>query len=111
MIKIKEVKGYKGKYYILSNGIVLNSKFEKLAQTPNSEGYLRVQLWKNNKRKNFRVNRLVAEHFCKKKNQYTNEVLHLDNNRNNNNFTNLKWGTRKENMKERWKDGIHTKFK
>ena len=42
---------------------------------------------------------LVAETFVPNPNNYT-EVMHIDGNNRNNDYTNLKWGTHRENMKD-----------
>lgn len=69
-------------------------------------GYLRVNLWKNNKQKNFLVHRLIAEAFLPNPNNYPC-VNHRDENKQNNNVDNLEWcnskyncnfGTRNERM-------------
>tara|TARA_Y100000004_G_scaffold65592_1_gene73618 strand:- start:59 stop:637 length:579 start_codon:yes stop_codon:yes gene_type:complete len=43
------------------------------------------------------IHRLVAETWVPNPNNH-NEILHLDDNNRNNNYTNLKWGTHVENM-------------
>ena len=48
-----------------------------------------------NKKKN--IHQLVAETWVPNPHGYT-EILHLDENPRNNHYTNLKWGTHKENM-------------
>ena len=47
------------------------------------------------KKKN--IHQLVAESWVPNPNNY-NEILHIDENNRNNHYTNLKWGTHKENM-------------
>ena len=58
-------------------------------------GYRMIQLCKDGKQKNGQVHQLVADAFIKtkpKKCKY--EVMHLDNNRLNNNIENLRYGSR-----------------
>ena len=71
-------------------------------------GYLSVQLVCNDgKRRHFRVHRLVAKMYCYNENEEINNiVLHLDNDVKNNHFTNLKWGTVKENTIQAYSDGL-----
>ena len=44
------------------------------------------------------IHQLVAQAFVDNPEGYT-EIMHLDDNNRNNHYTNLKWGTHKENMK------------
>lgn len=64
-----------------------------------SHGYLRVALYKNNKRKEFKVHKLVLETFigpCPE----GMECRHLNGIRTDNRLCNLKWGTGKENCQD-----------
>lgn len=97
------IKGFE-KFYMISNHgrvvrIFKNGNFKEKKQTKNHNGYYRVYLWKDNKRKTVRVHRLVAEHFIE--NDAPNiktEVHHKDENKNNNYFENLEWCTHHQNM-------------
>ena len=60
-------------------------------------GYYIIGLWKNSKRSVKRVNRLVAEAFIPNPNNLP-IVNHIDENRTNNNATNLEWCTQKYNV-------------
>lgn len=51
---------------------------------------------------NFYVHRLVASVFCPCPSLLHNEVDHIDNNKFNNNAANLRWVTKKENMRARY---------
>lgn len=42
------------------------------------------------------IHKLVAEYFVKKTNPYQIYVIHIDHNKLNNHFENLKWATREE---------------
>ena len=55
-------------------------------------GYSFVVLCVNKVKKNISVHRLVAEHFCEKK-EGCNVVNHLDSNVKNNSASNLEWTT------------------
>ncbi len=48
------------------------------------------------------VHRLVAEYFIPKNSPNYTAVLHLDHNKLNNHFTNLKWATREEMLKHNY---------
>lgn len=104
MIEIwKDIPGYEGKYQVSNTGEVksLNyngtGKAKLLKQLDNRYGYLRVTLFKNGKRKWFRVHRLVAMTFLPNPNNYR-EVNHKDENKYNNNVDNLEWCNAKYNM-------------
>lgn len=62
--------------------------------------YLAVALYKNNKSKLISVHRIIALTFIENTENYP-IVMHLDDNRVNNNVCNLRWGTWSENNKGR----------
>ena len=62
-----------------------------------TSGYMVVCLHKNGRQRNHYVHRLVAEAFCDNKNGY-NEINHKDENKQNNQLTNLEWCTREYNL-------------
>lgn len=86
-------------YLIYSDGRIFSirsNKFLKLQESNN--GYLRVELpIKPNHPKKFLVHRLVAETFipC---NDLSLQVNHKDENKHNNDVSNLEWVTPKENI-------------
>lgn len=71
----------------------------------NSHGYLRVRLTVNGNRKVYLVHKLVVEKYLGPRPTPQHEVCHLDGNKQNNNVSNLRWGTRKENAADRTKHG------
>lgn len=111
----KDIKGYEGYYQISNKGNArsLNRtlkqwfkhgryeyrriKGQPLATTDNGNGYLIVNLNKNNKRKNYYVHRLVAEHFIGEIPEgYV--INHKDYDKYNNAVDNLEIITQKENI-------------
>lgn len=88
----KPIKDF-DKYFISNYGRVKSTKFGKeriLKLTKDKDGYLIVNLYKNNKSKTFKVHRLVAETFLP--NPYNLlQVNHKDENPQNNIVTNLEW--------------------
>ncbi len=83
-------------YEISICGQVRNVKTNKILKPGKCNGYFLVSLSQNSKSKNFRVHRLVAEHFLP---NIDNKkcVDHIDNNRTNNTISNLRWSTFQEN--------------
>lgn len=62
----------------------------------NVDGYYRVQLSRNGSKKNFKIHRLVAIAFIENPNNLRC-VNHIDENKLNNNVSNLEWCTSKYN--------------
>ncbi len=84
-------------YKIGNNGTVINIfRNTKLTPINAAHGYLLVHLSRCNNRYDKLIHRLVAEHFIDNPNNYE-EVDHIDGNIKNNNHTNLRWCTRKQN--------------
>ena len=90
----KTIQGYEN-YEVSSEGDIRNKKGKILKPGKNSCGYLYVVLYKNGKRKNFLVHRLVAIAFIPNpENKPT--VNHIDENKENNDVSNLEWMTQAE---------------
>jgi len=85
-------------YLIYNDGRIFSLKrgaFKK--QSTTNDGYKYVCLIENKKSQRFLVHRLVAELFCNKPSPEL-EVHHIDNDRANNNASNLEWVTRAVNL-------------
>ena len=99
------------KSLIDSNG----DKREKILKPEKTKnGYLRIELHKNKKKKRFYIHRLVAFMFIKNNDtEHNTEVNHIDENKENNSVNNLEFCTRKYNMNfgTRNKRAIKTKNK
>ena len=101
-----DIPGYEGLYKISDHGDILNVKTNKIRKLkPSKNGYVNVDLYKNTEVSWKRVHRLVAMCFVDNPNNY-DIVMHLDNNKSNNVYTNLKWGTISENTKQAFEDGL-----
>lgn len=106
MKEFRDIKGYEGKYQVSNTGevIALNFHNQKITKVLHqdldrfTDGYKRVTLYLNGKRKRYSVHRLVAEVFI---DNPLNKpcVNHKDSNRTNNNVENLEWCTKLENSK------------
>lgn len=99
----KDILGYEGLYQVSNLGDVRGLNYRRsgelklLKQNTTKEGYKRVMLSKNGKKKNYWVHRLVAIAFISNPNNYK-EVNHKDENPSNNNVKNLEWCTHVYNM-------------
>lgn len=84
---------YNEKYLISSEGKIKSLYTNRLLKPfLMKKGYLEVSLWINNKRKTFRVHKLVAETFIPNPNNFS-QINHKDENKTNNDITNLEWCT------------------
>lgn len=106
----KDVIGYEDKYQISSLGrvkalsriskrwhgdVILKEKI--LKPRKNNRGYYEVLLHINGKGENFLIHRLVAKSFVVNPYGYT-EINHKDEDKSNNNASNIEWCTRKYNI-------------
>lgn len=96
----KEISGYEGIYEVSDTGLVRSLKFDKakiLKPQNNGWGYLHVRLCKNGKAKITKIHRLVAEAFLP--NPLSLETVnHIDEDKTNNNVSNLEWMSRTDNV-------------
>lgn len=114
----KPVVGYEGLYDVSSYGrvrsldrVVTHSRCgdtrlrgQIMNLTENRTGYLRVRLCEDGVARTLRVHRLVLTAFVGE--PFKGAVcLHLDNNRQNNHVSNLRWGTSSENNMQMRKEG------
>jgi hypothetical protein len=94
-IKIKKFDNYE----VSNLGNVRNIKTGRvLIQNIETRGYYKVCLYKNNKSYTIRTHRLVASEHVANPNNFT-EVDHIDRNKLNNNSSNLRWVSKRGNLK------------
>ena len=102
----KDVKNYEGLYQISNLGRVKSmSKFagfsyrkERILKTSlDKDGYVKVTLCKNNRTRFLSIHRLLAECFIPNSNNYP-QINHKDENKQNNDLSNLEWCTCKYNI-------------
>ena len=109
----RDIKGYEGLYQVSNMGNVKSVSREVrqgkhgntrvvcgavMKPTDNGHGYLIVSLRRGNRRKNFYVHRLVAEHFVENGGGFC-YVNHKDYDTQNNRFDNLEWCTQQQNIR------------
>lgn len=90
------IKGYEN-YEVTSTGEVVNIKTGRVLKPQKRNGYLRVELSKNGKRKNFLIHRLVAEAFIPNPDNLPC-INHKDEDKTNNTVSNLEYCTYEYNI-------------
>lgn len=96
----RPVKGFEGLYEVSNLGRVKSLKYGKekiLKPEKTKKGYLFVILYRNRKRKFFKVHRLVATAFLPNP-EGLPEVNHRDEDKTNNVVSNIEWCDRRYNM-------------
>lgn len=115
----KDIEGYEGLYQVSTcgnikslakprkngNGRSYIQKEKLLKQSFTTTGYKKVELYKDGKRKSFKVHRLVAIAFIPNPDNKP-EVNHIDGNKINNNIDNLEWVTSSENSIHAYETGL-----
>ena len=96
--ELKDIKDYEGLYAITRNGNVWSYKSNKFLKPGlTKDGYNRVILCKEGKRKTNYIHRLVAEAFIPNPDNLP-QVNHKDENKQNNCVNNLEWCDAKYNI-------------
>lgn len=102
----RDIKNYEGLYQVSNTGKVkslINNII--LKGCPDKNGYLRVLLYKNNKKKLCGIHRLVAETYVKNFNHHAT-VNHIDGDKLNNTPSNLEYMSFEDNLKHAHKTGL-----
>lgn len=112
----KDVLGYEGLYEVSNyglikskqrvvtrkskKGLIVNQLVNEVIKKSilDKDGYQKVCIWKNGKSKNVFVHRLVAIAFINNP-ENKPQVNHIDENKENNKYTNLEWSTSLENIR------------
>lgn len=102
MDELKSIKGYEGLYAACTNGKIFKMKDGvKLRQigkvkTTGKQTYITTRLYKDGRRMNVMVHRLIAETFIPNP-ENKPYVSHKDGNRHNNSIGNLEWVSKSNN--------------
>ena len=97
---------FNSKYVLKSDGTLISKmRGERvLKQVSNNFGYKQYFLTDGITYKWYKIHRLVATYFIDNPNNYK-EVNHLDNDKSNNDHTNLQWCTHSQNIKHGYDSG------
>ena len=106
--KFVDIIGYETSYKISNFGNVLIKSTGELMKFSICGEYHSVGLSNDNDRKKILVHKLVAQHFIENKDKTKTVVDHIDSNKLNNCFNNLRWCTQSENMKFHAESGNRT---
>lgn len=107
-VQIRQFKEYyfSGKYEIDNRGNIRNVKTKKPLKTyeNNVERYLKTKITDvYGKRRALYIHQLVAYYFIKNENFLKMDVDHIDGNKKNNYFKNLRYLTHAENVRAYWR--------
>lgn len=95
----KDIPGYNGRYLVSNTGKIYSQYLKReMKLSDRGNGYLFVRLCHNGKMKNSLVHRLVAFAFVPNPNGYI-EIDHIDGNKENNVYTNLRYVSHLDNMR------------
>lgn len=84
----------------------IGKTWAKIQQRTMKRGYKQVTLYHEGRHKTFLVHRLVLLTFKGNPPPGKNDCRHIDDNKANNQLSNLRWGSRKRNMKDAIKNGL-----
>jgi hypothetical protein len=105
----KRIKGFDG-YFVSEYGEIKSLKRKKpfmMKLKLDKWGYMNVSLSSENKKKTFKVHRLVAESFIPNP-ENKHQINHKNGIKTDNCSKNLEWTTDSENKKHAWSNGLRT---
>jgi hypothetical protein len=106
--EVKAVGKFADGYDVMPDGRVFSVESNwrgygkrELVQTLNASGYPSVRVMVDGKRKRFAVHKMVAITYLGSCPSPAHQVRHLDGDKMNSHYSNLAWGTAKENAEDR----------
>ena len=97
----KDIDGYEGMYQVSDLGRVRSHKsgeWKVMKAIKRRDGYVSVDLFKNGKKKNFLVHRLVAQSFIENDDESKTQINHRNECKSDNRVRNLEYCTAQYNM-------------
>jgi hypothetical protein len=91
-----QLKNYDGLYYINKRGIIKNKEGVTIRPFIHEDGNLRITLYKNERKRNHYIHRLVCRQWVPNPLRLK-EVVHVNRDRKDNRVSNLRWCTRQTN--------------
>ncbi|CAL6011150.1 Conserved_hypothetical protein [Hexamita inflata] len=99
-MQFKQIEGYSN-YIVFENGNIQNINSGKIIKPfTSNNGYLRIQLSENGNPKKYFIHNLVAQAFLGNKPE-NYQTDHIDRNKLNNHYTNLRYISQSDNCKNR----------
>ena len=98
-VRVTIIPGTDGRYIASSDGKIYNRQGLEKSQVTDKWGYKTVGLRVDRKKKRFFVHRLVLMAFLPCDNMHALQVNHKDENKQNNNLSNLEWCTNEYNQR------------
>lgn len=105
----KPISGYEDRYIIFKDGSIYSNIYGSFIKPFIQNGSLYVRVSENYKRKEFKLDILLAKVFIPNPNNYK-DITHIDGNKLNNDLANLQWISKDESDKLKGKVKLNSKL-